>query len=313
MKVNSNITFKGLYTNKTLKKGLELAADNGALFAASAMLVGSTVIRPAVIMATPNTDVENKKIACAKSYASSIASYLLMFALSKPLSNAIKKIDKNPSKYLAKDTISNLKEPHKSLVNSKPYILATQIFKLGSGLIAAAPKAMITATGVPYIMNTVFPQKQNNPTFKGKNDKVVRKIGHIIDNKKIQDFSKKYQNSNFPMHITALTDILTTGIFVQQTYKNQKIDNNRKKTLAYNAEISTGLSLISAYTVDKALSKPTERFIEKFSKLNKGQPNLEKQIEGIKIAKPILILAGIYYTAIPLLSTFIADRVGIRK
>ena len=225
----------------------------------------------------------------------------------------IKKIDKNPSKYLAKDTISNLKEPHKSLVNSKPYILATQIFKLGSGLIAAAPKAMITATGVPYIMNTVFPQKQNNPTFKGKNDKVVREIGHIIDNKKIQDFSKKYQNSNFPMHITALTDILTTGIFVQQTYKNQKIDNNRKKTLAYNAEISTGLSLISAYTVDKALSKPTERFIEKFSKLNKGQPNLEKQIEGIKIAKPILILAGIYYTAIPLLSTFIADRVGIRK
>ena len=37
-------------------------------------------------------------------------------------------------------------------------------------------------------------------------------------------------------------------------------------------------------------------------------PNVEKQVEGIKIAKPILLVGGIYYMVIPFISTFLADR-----
>ena len=53
-------------------------------------------------------------------------------------------------------------------------------------------------------------------------------------------------------------------------------------------------------------------FIEKYKKINKKDPNLLKQIEGLKIAKPIIIAGLVYYIAIPLISTFMADRIKQR-
>ena len=82
----------------------------------------------------------------------------------------------------------------------------------------------------------------------------------------------------------------------------------KEKPLNYNAAFSTGLSIISGYIADKLLEKPTEKFIANFKKANQGMPNLEKQVEGIKIAKPILLVGGIYYIIIPFISTFLADR-----
>jgi len=87
----------------------------------------------------------------------------------------------------------------------------------------------------------------------------------------------------------------------------------RKSILEKNAAISTGLSIISGYTLDKALNKPTEKFIEKFKEVNKDSPKLDKYIEGIKIAKPTLILGTVYYCAIPLVSTFFAERLHKKK
>ena len=78
--------------------------------------------------------------------------------------------------------------------------------------------------------------------------------------------------------------------------------------LIHNAAISTALSIVSGYTVDKLLDKPTEKFIEKLKEANKNSPKLDKYVEGVKIAKPILILGGIYYIIIPIISTFLADR-----
>ena len=106
MKVNSNydndISFKGFYNNKLLKKGLEFAANNGALFAAATTLTLSTCVRPFVILATPKVNPEDKKVACAKSVTSSLIGYAIMLLASKPVSRAISNIDKNPEKYLQK-------------------------------------------------------------------------------------------------------------------------------------------------------------------------------------------------------------------
>lgn len=68
------------------------------------------------------------------------------------------------------------------------------------------------------------------------------------------------------------------------------------------------MSILSSYVIDKLLEKPTEKFIENFRKANKELPNVEKQVEGIKIAKPMLIMAGIYYALIPFISTFITEK-----
>lgn len=312
MKVNSNITFQGLYTNKTFKKGLEFAAENGALFSAATIFGCSVGVRPLSIWMTPHVDKENKKVLCAKSIASSFAGYLMMLGISKPVANSIKKIDKNPEKYLSFKTVQNLKEESKTLQYSKAYIFATQMFKLGLGVATAVPKALLTVAGLPVVMKKVFPQEQEkhqqNISFKGKKDGLAKNIAKVINQDGMQKFSKKYKDSNFPMHIVALTDVLTTATFIHETNRSKKIKEERKKTLAYNAAISTGLSILSSYVVDKLLDKPTEKFIENFKKANKGLPNVEKQVEGIRIAKPILIMAGIYYTLIPFLSAFLSEK-----
>ena len=300
MKVNSQF-----YNNKTLKKGLEFAADNGALFAATTTLALALTARPASILLTPKTDKENKKIACAKSLASCLAGFLMTLGLSMPLTKGLKKIGNNPQKYLKQDSIS--------AYDKKSYEFANQIFKIGIGMLIAIPKAVLTAAGLPYVMNEIFPdKKRTNVSFKGE-ERIAKGIGKVLDNKSFRNFANKYKNSNFPMHMFAGTDILTTATFISQTARSKKIKQERKKPLMYNAGISTGLSVACGYILDEVTEKPMQKFIKNYRNANKGLPNLDKQVEGIKIAKPILLLAGVYYTLIPLISTFIADRVGQNK
>lgn len=311
---------QSVYNSRILKKGFEFAANNGALFAAGTSLVLSTVARPIAILATPDTDKENKKYACAKSFSSSAAGYLLMFLASRPVAGAVKKIDENPEKYLKQKTVENLKQGSKALGHSKKYQFATQLFKLGLGFLIAVPKSIITCALIPPIMAGLF--KKKNPENENKNGKNIsfggwyqkgeeqlsKGIGKLIDRPFIQKISEKFHNTNFEQHIISLTDILATGAFIHQTSTSKKIDDSRKKALMYNAGISTGLCIAGGYGINRLLKKPAEKFIDKFSQANKNDPKLDKYIEGIKVAKPVLILGGIYYIIIPLLSTFLADR-----
>ncbi len=312
MKVNNNrdISFKSVYTNRAVKKGLELASSNGALFGASAT-VAFSALRPLSIMCTPKTDKENRKIAAAKSVTSSLINFLLMLGVSVPLAASIKKIDNNPEKYLKKETIQKLKEKGKELTDSKGYIFGTQLFKLGIASVVAIPKAIMTANGMPYIVNAFSPRKKNNDkniSFKGITERTAEKLGKALNNKKMVKFTDKYKDSNFPMHINAITDTVATLTFMFEANKSRKIENERKKALLYNAGISTTLSISGGYTIDKLLDKPAEKFIEKYKKANKNDKNLAKQVQGIKIAKPFLILGTIYYILIPFISTFLAEK-----
>ena len=322
MKVNSNrdISFKSVYTNQILKKGLEFAADNGALFKASAA-VGFSVLRPLVIMSTPNTEKENREIASAKSISSSLIGFLLMLGISTPLANSIKKIDKNPKKYLSSKTIEWFRQESNNITNSKAYILSTQLFKLGIDAFVSIPKAVLVTLGMPYIIELLNKQntdKNDDRTggiaFKAKStEKIASAIGKTINNKHFQSFIEKYKDSNFPMHIMAITDVISTGAFIQSAQISSGIKDERKKTLIYNSAISTGLSILCGYIVDKLLNKPTEKFIEKYKKINAGKAGLEKQIQGIKITKPVLILGSIYYIVIPFISTFLAEKADKRQ
>ena len=330
MKVN----FSGynIYKSKQLKRGLEFVSDYGALFSAGVSATLATVARPIAIYSTPKTDKENKKLACAKSIASSVVGFGLMLGASLPVSRSIKKINKTPEKYLKESTIKGLKENGKSLTASDGYRFATQLFKLGIGAVAAIPKSLITCALIPPIMYMMFgkkskgksdlagenkvvktkpiPVKSLNFTGKPSKEALTKGIAEIIDNPKVQQFANKHKNSNYPMHIAAITDSAATGAFALQTHNSKKIDEARKRPLINNAIISTGLSILSTYAVDKALDKPANRFIEKFKEANKGAPKLDKYVEGIKIAKPTLLMGGIYYCVIPLISTFFAERVN---
>lgn len=321
-----------IYKSNSLKKGLEFVSDNGALFYEGTSLALASVVRPISIYATPKTDKENKKLATAKSIASSLIGFGLMLGVSFPLTRSIRKIDESPEKYLSEKTIANLKETSKPLTASKPYQFATQLFKLGIRTLTAVPKSLIVCALIPPIMSAIFSKKKNvedtstqktktitkskktQPlNFTGRGDYLTRGISKVINNKSLQEFTTKYKDSNYAMHITVAGDVLATSAFAIQTANSKKIESERKKPLINNSVISTTLSILAGYGIDKALDKPTDKFISKFKEANKNYKNLDKCVEGIKIVKPALILGGIYYCAIPLISTFFAERLPNSK
>ena len=297
---------QSIYTNRIFKKGLEFASNKSAIFVGSVSLALSTIARPIAILSTPNTNKENKKYACIKSFTSTAVGYGLMLGASLPVSNALKEIDKNKTKYLKPQTLKRLSTP-------KKYAFATQLFNLGLGFLIAIPKSILTCALIPPFMAKIFPKKENqqkNVSFTGN---LSKGIGKLIDTNAVQKLTEKFYNTNFEQHIMCLTDVVATGAFITQTAKNKKIEQDRKKALMYNAGISTGLCIAGSYIIDKALKKPTEKFIENFRKANKNSPKLEKYVEGIRVAKPALILGGIYYIIIPVISTFLADRFDKNK
>ena len=308
---------QSIYNSRVLKKSLKFASENGALFAATASLAFSA-IRPLIILATPKTDKENRQYASTKSIASTLTGYLLMLGASLPIAKAVKNIDNSPEKFLKNSTIKHLKAGEKTLKASEKYNFATQLIKLGLGFIIAAPKSIVTCAIIPPIMDTLFKnrgktqkeQPYKNTTFTGKipNKKLTNTIARIIDSKFVNSIADKFHNTKFEQHIIYLTDILATATFMHQTSKSKGIADERKKALIYNAGISTGLSVAGGYGINKLTEKSTNRFIENFKKVNKNSKNLDKYVEGIRVAKPVLILGTIYYIIIPLISTFLSDK-----
>ena len=80
-----------------------------------------------------------------------------------------------------------------------------------------------------------------------------------------------------------------------------------------NAVLSTGLTLAGGFAADKLTQKPMNKFLENLAKANKDNPNLPKYIEGAKVLKPILILGTLYYTIIPVVSTFLSGKIAHRN
>ena len=315
---------KGLLNNKILLKSLEKVSEHGTSFVAGTALTMSAIVRPAAILLTPDTEKENKQYACTNSICSGLIKFAMIEAIALPVENAVKNIDNNPQKYLKLKTITNLTENGAALVQSKSYKLAAQILKLGTGFVTAIPKSMLTIALIPLLMDTIFPEKKPAHTqrppqkhsarisFKSRfSDTTAKLIGKIIDNTYFQEFVKKHRlkEHNIAKHITAATDILLTTSFAVQTQKSKKIKENRKKALIYNNIISTAITLLGGYGIDRIIKKYTEKFIEKFAKANAGNPKLHKYIEGINILRPTIIFAGIYYAILPIFSTYLAEKI----
>lgn len=314
MQVNSlsRNSFSGAWNNKFLLKGLEKVSDHGMTVGAGTSLVMSLAVRPLAIQATPDVEKENKQYAIANSVCSGIIKFGMVEALALPIENAVKKIDKRPKKYL-----NNAPE---NFAGSRAYKLGTQIMKLGTGLVTAIPKSMLTIALIPIIMDKLFnirpfssdkatpPPTDKNLSFKGN---IAKGIGKILDNENLQKFLKKHESKDkdIAKHLSAGTDILLTSSFAWQTNKSDKIKENRKKALIYNNVIATGITLAGGYAVDRLVKEKSAKFIERFSQANKGNPKLPKYIEGINIIRPALIFAAIYYGILPIFSTYMAEKI----
>lgn len=317
-----------ILTNKQVLSCLEKVSEHGTSVAVGTSLLMSLTVRPAMIFLTPDTEKENKQYAASNSICSGLVKFGIVEAIAIPVENAIKKIDKNPKKFLSPKTINNLIGNSKDIASSRSYRFLTQIIKLGVNFVTAVPKSIITIALIPFIMDKIFNNKKriknelnenskplnktSQPSFEGKiNDKIAQGIGKIIDNKTLQNFSIKYQNNdrNIAKHITAGTDVLLTLAANYKTDKSKDIKQNRKKALIYNNTISTGFTIGVGYLVDGLIKRKSENFIENFKNINKENPKLAKYIEGINILRPALIFAGIYYGILPIFSTYLSEKI----
>lgn len=320
---NFNNLSSRILRNKTFLKGLEKISEHGISFSAGTSLILASVIRPVSIFATPNVEKENKQYAAASSISSGLVKFGIVEAIALPIENAVKRIDKNPKKYLNSETIKNLAGEGK-LANSRSYKLITQLVKLSTGLVTAIPKSIITLALIPILMDKTFfrnkkqkEQKNVTPLQKEVNftgnigDKISKGIGKIVDNQSVQKFAKKHatHDEDIAKHVIALTDIMLTASYAHQTNKSTKIKENRKKALIYNNVISTAITLFGGYGLDKLIKNRTGNFIEKFKQINAGNPKLPKYIEGLNILRPTIIFAAIYYGILPIFSTYMAEKI----
>ena len=322
----NTVSFNGLMTNKYALKSLEKISEHGATFSAAICTIMPLTIRPLAILSTPNVEKENKLYACTNSICSGLAKFGIIAAISLPIEHCVKKIDKNPEKYLTTQTLKNLAD-YGDITKTSRYKVASQMIKLGTNFFMAVPKSMLTIALIPFIMGKLFNHKFSkdalsektntaHPSFKSNiSNTITRGLGKvlnkILDNKLFNNFVSKNPDAekDIAKHISGCTDILLSGAFVVQTNKSNKIKENRKKALIYNNILSTSATIIGGYSIDKLLKNKTLNFIEKFKQANKNDPNLHKYIQGLNIVRPALIFAGIYYIVLPIFSTYMAEKI----
>lgn len=332
---NNKPAFKGIYDSRHLKRGLEFASDNGVLFSAVTCVVLSSIFRPIAVLLTPKAKKEDKQYTCARSITSGLLNFGLTLAITTPIILAVDNIAKNPKKFLNKNTIDALKGKEKTLMNNKgPFGFANQMVKLGSSFLTAEPKAYLSCALVPPLMSMLFKTERHpnekkeksskdnfvkignsKVSFKGDfgqrvTNKLSKGIAGFFNWKPLQNAANKYHDTNFAQHMFSLNDIYLTALFVKYTNSNKDIKNSRKKTLNWNAVLQTAITIPLSYAINALSKKPTERFIENLKNANKNDPKMNKYIEGIKIAKPALIMGVLYYVVMPVVCTILADVVS---
>ena len=320
--INKINSFKGnIYSNKTALKVLKYASDNPALLEKGATLALSTVVRPLSVLLTPKTDKKEKQYIFAKSLASGVVSFALTSAIFRPISRSMDLISKEPQKYLKQATIDTLKTAGKALDESKPYVFLKQNIKYMPAYAVILPKALLTTALIAPIIELAFNKKEKKKelyapkstklkqqSFKGET--LARLIAKPLNNKSVQNFALKHQNSNLFMNIISMKDVIATSVFALVTRRNKHIEEKNKKPLIINAFLSTGLTVAAGFAADRATKKPMEKFLSKLEKANKGDKNLHKYIEGAKVLKPIIILGTLYYAVIPVVSTFLSGKIA---
>lgn len=138
------------YTSKGVKKALEFADKSQLVFSAAFALVLTGVFRPAAIMTLPGQkkNKDDKKYASAHSIASGVIGYALANVLFTPLSRSVKRLTKDPQKFINKD--SYLLKDGKALSTAAMYLDRMP------DIAFAIPKGLLTVALIPPILKYVF-------------------------------------------------------------------------------------------------------------------------------------------------------------
>lgn len=147
-------------------------------------------------------------------------------------------------------------------------------------------------------------------------DKVKTKLAHglakILETKTVENIMRKTRNKNMVAHLSALTGVVLSGFYMKKTLENDKLDIDKKMTLAINQGVVCVLSTIAAYTLDGLTNKKVNKFTDKYwaAHLHEPQETLYIYKNGINAAKKIMIFGLIYRFIAPVFATPIANKLG---
>lgn len=74
----------------------------------------------------------------------------------------------------------------------------------------------------------------------------------VVESETLSKLANKFKNSdNFYQHCLTIGSIITSGLYMQRTLTNDKLDKDRKNTLAVNQGLTFAVSTVGAYALDK--------------------------------------------------------------
>lgn len=142
--------------------------------------------------------------------------------------------------------------------------------------------------------------------------KMAFKITRILETKQVQNIVEKSKTPLLAAHLTAFTSLVLSGFYIKKTLENEKLDPEKRKTLAINQGSVCILSTALSYTINKVLDKKVNEFTDKFLKANAHESldSLAHYKDGIKTAASIMIFMTIYRFIAPVIVTPIANHIG---
>lgn len=137
-------------------------------------------------------------------------------------------------------------------------------------------------------------------------------ITKILGTETAQNVVKKSTTPWLAAHLTTLVNVVLTVFYVKKTLENDKLDTNKRKTLAINQTATSILSTFMSYSVNNALYGKIDKFTDKFMKANAHETKdvLAHYGDGIKTAASIMIFMTIYRFIAPVLVTPLANHIG---
>ena len=76
-----------------------------------------------------------------------------------------------------------------------------------------------------------------------------------IDSKPIEYLADKFKNSkHLYQHTLTVGSVITSGLYMQRTYTNDKLDKDRRNTLVVNQGLTLLISTAGAYLLDKSIN-----------------------------------------------------------
>ena len=104
----------------------------------------------------------------------------------------------------------------------------------------------------------------------------------IVDSAPMNAIAAKLKNSdNLFQHCLTLGSLITSGLYMEKTLTNDKLDKDRKQTLAVNQGLTFLVSTAGAYSLDKYLKNWWENTTSKYIGTQINDENFAKNFKGI--------------------------------